>query len=123
MAYHYFSELNDDAEDDESKSEFEGNSFYNCMSDTDPAITYHTTINLRAIYNALMALIDGGANGCIGGKDMTLLYYHLDHKRVNVGVANGHQMTNLRLAVMAAYIKTQSGPIIGIFHNVAADTQ
>ena len=97
--------------------------FYDCMSDTNPAITYHTTINLRAIYNALMALIDGGANGCIGGKDMTLLYYHLHHKRVNVGVANGHQMTNLRLAVMAAYIKTQSGPIIGIFHNVAADTQ
>ena len=54
---------------------------------------------------------------------MTLLYYHLDHKRVNVGVANGHQMTNLRLAVMAAYIKTQSGPIIGIFNNVAADSK
>ena len=54
---------------------------------------------------------------------MTLLYYHLHHKRVSVGVANGYQMTNLRSAVMAAYIKTQSGLIIGIFNNVAADTK
>ena len=54
---------------------------------------------------------------------MTILYYHLHHKRVNVGVANEHQMTNLRLAVMAVYIKTQSGPIIGTFNNVAADAK
>ena len=123
MAYHYFSDVDKDDEDDENKSEFEGNCFYDCMSDTNPNITYYTTINLRAIYNALMALIDGGANGCIGGKDMTLLYNHLHHKRVNVGVVNGHQMTNLRLAVIAAYIKTQSGPIIGIFNNVAVDAK
>ena len=126
--YKFFSAIDDDDNKNDNTTIIDGNCFYDCISDTNgdctPDVTYHTTINLNlhAIYNALMALIDGGANGCIGGtKDMTILYYHLDHKRVNIGVANGHQMTNLQLAVMASYIKTISGPIIGIFNNVAAD--
>ena len=85
--------------------------------------TYVTRVNLRDLYKELLALIDGGANGCIGGTDLTLLWYHMYHKRVNVGVANGHQMTNLRLAVMAAYIETTEGPKCGIFNNIAADAK
>lgn len=32
-------------------------------------------------------------------------------------------MINLQLAIMAAYIETKSGSIIGIFNNVAADAK
>ena len=86
QSYAHFSATGDDDNDKSDTTTFDGNCFYECTEA--PNITYHTTINLRAIYNTIMSLIDGGANGTIGGKDMTLMWYRMDHKRVNVGVAN-----------------------------------
>ena len=69
--------------------------------------------------DTIKALIDGGANGGIAGNDMTLIGYHPEHKKVNVGIAGDHQMTGLPLAIFAAAIMTCRGLIIGIFHNYA----
>ena len=82
-------------------------------------ITYETTVNLRKVGETIKALIDGGANGGIGGEDMTLVGFHPEHKKVNVGIAGDHQMTGLPLAVFAAMMMSDKGPVIGIFHNYA----
>ena len=93
------------------------------MNETDnntQLITYETSVNLQKIKESIKALIDGGANGGIGGtEDLTLIGFHPEHKKVNVGIAGDHQMTGLQLAIFAGAIMTHMGLIIGIFHNYA----
>ena len=82
-------------------------------------VTYETSVNLRKVGESIKSLIDGGANGGIGGEDMTFIGFLPEHKKVNVGIAGNHQMTELRLAVFAAMMMSDKGPVIGIFHSYA----
>ena len=82
-------------------------------------VTYETSVNVRKVGESIKSLIDGGASGGIGGKDMTLIGFYPEHKKVNVGIAGDHQVTGLRLAVFAAMMMPNKGPVIGIFHNYA----
>jgi hypothetical protein len=58
-------------------------------------------------FNKLLALMDGGANGGISGRDMKLMSYNTDGQRVNIGIAGDHQMIRKRLRTFCAVINTQ----------------
>ena len=84
------------------------------------AATYtHTLQANKGKLEVIRALVDGGANGGIGGRDMKVIAWHPQHRKVNIGIAGDHQMTGLRLGTFAAYILTDQGPVIGIFNNYA----
>jgi hypothetical protein len=78
--------------------------------------TYVASAHESKFSNKLLALMDGGANGRIGGRDMKLMSYNTDRQRVNIGITGDHQMTGKRLGTFCAVINTQLGRILGIFH-------
>jgi hypothetical protein len=81
--------------------------------------TYVASAHASKLFNELLALMDGGANGGIGGSDMTLMSYNMDGRRVNIGIAGDHQMRGKRLGIFCAVINTQLGRVLGIFHQYA----
>lgn len=90
------------------------------MDDTNGSqqpITYESSVNLRKVREATKSLIDGGVNGGISDEDMILIGFYPERKKVNIEIVGFHQIRGLRLAIFAAMIITDLGPIIGIFHN------
>jgi hypothetical protein len=49
--------------------------------------TYVASAHASKFFNELLALMDCGANGGIGGRDMKLMSYNTDRRRVNIGIA------------------------------------
>jgi hypothetical protein len=80
---------------------------------------YVISVHASKFFNELLALMDGSANGGIGGRDMKLMSYNTDGRRVNIGIAGDHQMTGKRLGTFCALINTQLGRVLGIFHQYA----
>jgi hypothetical protein len=80
---------------------------------------YVISAHVSKFFNELLALMDGGANGGIGGRDMKLMSYNTDRRRVNIGIAGDHQMTGKRLGTFCAVINTQLGRVLGVFHQYA----
>ena len=73
-----------------------------------PAI--HYKVNLAQTIGGInLALCDGGANGCIKGNDMRVLYYNDDGRRVSIGIAGDHQLTGARLCTAASMVETNQG--------------
>ena len=64
------------------------------------------------------ALMDRGANGCILGKDVRVV--HKTGQFIDLNGIDNHTVQNLQLVTGAAYIRTDHGPIIGLFHQSAA---
>ena len=90
------------------------------QENSDLAATYtHTLQTNKSKLEVIRALVDGGANGDIGGRDMKVIAWHPQQQKVNIGIAGDHQMTGLRLGTFAAYILTNQGPVIAIFNNYA----
>jgi hypothetical protein len=81
--------------------------------------TYVISAHASKFFTELLALMDGGANGGIGGRDMKIMSYNMDGRRVNIGIAGDHQMTGKRLGTFCAVINTQLGHVLGIFHQYA----
>jgi hypothetical protein len=81
--------------------------------------TYVASAHASNFLNELVALMDGGANGGIGGRDMKLMSYNIDRRRVNISIAGDHQMTGKRLRTFCAVISKQLGRVFGIFHQYA----
>ena len=63
------------------------------------------------------SLLDGGANGGLGGSDMRML--HETHDRVDVTGIGNKQITDVPVGTGASLIFTTTGPIIGIFNQYA----
>ena len=61
-----------------------------------PEIHYKVKLS-QTIGGVNLALCDRGANGCIKGNDMRVLYYNSDGRRVSIGIASDHQLTGARL--------------------------
>jgi hypothetical protein len=80
---------------------------------------YVVSAHASRFFNELLALMDGGANGGIGGRDMKLMSYNTDGRRVYIGIAGDHQMTGKRLGTFCAVINTQLGRVLGVFHQYA----
>ena len=64
-----------------------------------------------------LALCDGGANGCIKGSDMRILYYNNDGRRVSIGITGDHQLTGARLCTAVSMAKTNQGWVKLIWHQ------
>jgi hypothetical protein len=73
--------------------------------------TYVASAHASKFFNELLALMDGGANGGIGGRDIKLMSYNTDGRRVNIGIAGDHQMTGKRLGTFCDVINTQLGRV------------
>jgi hypothetical protein len=80
---------------------------------------YVISAHASKFFTELLALMDGSANGGIGGRDMELMSYNTDGRRVNIGIAGDHQMTGKQLGTFCAVINTQLGRVLGIFHQYA----
>ncbi|KAG7344871.1 reverse transcriptase RNA-dependent DNA polymerase [Nitzschia inconspicua] len=88
-------------------------------------ITFNTNVH-RISYNASKssisrrtgALVDCGANGGIGGADVRKLHDIADTVVDITGIEN-HQVRDVPLAVVAGVLRSNRGPIIGIFNNYA----
>jgi hypothetical protein len=81
--------------------------------------SYTISAHVTKFFNEALALMDGGANGGIGGRDMKLMSYNSDGRLVNIGIAGDHQMTGKKLGTFCAVIHTQLGRVLGIFHQYA----
>jgi hypothetical protein len=53
------------------------------------------------------------------GRDMKLMSYNTDGRRVNIGIAGDHQLIGKRLGTFCALIKTQLGRVLSIFYQYA----
>ena len=51
----------------------------------------------RVVGGRHLALVDGGANGSIIGRDMRIIYFNPDGKRVCIGIEGDHHLTGNRL--------------------------
>ena len=62
-------------------------------------------------------LIDRGANGDLAGADMRVI--HTTPRKINIVGIDDHDLTGLNVDTAAAFLDTQKGPIIGVFHEYA----
>jgi hypothetical protein len=79
---------------------------------------YVISAHASKFFTELLALMDGRANGGIGGRDVKLMSYNTDGRHVNIGIAGDHQMTGKRLGTFCAVINTQLGRVLGISINM-----
>ena len=80
----------------------------------------HYKVNIaQTVGGANLALCDGGANGCIKGNDMRVLYYNNDGRSVSIGIAGDHQLTGARLCTAVSIVKTNQGWVKLIWHQCA----
>ena len=85
--------------------------------------TYHLSFGNRTysvhqnIQNPIGSLIDGGANGGLGGSDVVVICETLLTADVT-GIAD-NTLQQIPICTVAGLIQTQHGPIIGIFHQYA----
>ena len=62
-------------------------------------------------------LVDGGANGGIGSdRDMRILAYDSDDRRVNISGVGNHLVNDKRIATFCAVTSTQLGLVLLVFH-------
>ena len=75
-----------------------------------PSQVIHYKANLsQTIGGVNLALCDGGANGCIKGNDIRVLYYNSNGRRVSIGIAGNHQLTGARLCTAVPVVETNQG--------------
>jgi hypothetical protein len=63
------------------------------------------------------ALTDDGANGGLGGSDVRVMWEM--YSNADVAGIGGKSLTNLPICTVGAVIKTNEGPIIGVFNKYA----
>ena len=63
----------------------------------------------RFVGGRYLALVDGGANGGIIGRDMRIIYFNADGKRVHIEIAGDHHLTGNRLCCGCSVSKSNQG--------------
>jgi hypothetical protein len=77
--------------------------------------TVHCTYSIHCVdIQSSGALIDGGANGGLGGSDVRITWE--THSTADVAGIGGKSLTNLPICMVGAVIQTNKGPIIGVFN-------
>ena len=79
-------------------------------------LNYH--VHQSVVNKRTGALIDRGANGGIGGKDVRKLH-DIAGTIVDITGIEDHQVRDVPLAVVAGVMRTNRGLVIGIFNNYA----
>ena len=62
-------------------------------------------------------LVDRGANGCLAGSDMRVIYK--PHRKINIQGIDNHEVTGLDMVTAATLLNTSQGKVIGIFNGYA----
>ena len=83
-----------------------------------PEIHYKANL-AQTIGGVNLALCDGGANGCIKGNDMRVLYYNSNRRRVSIGIAGHHRLTGAWLCTAVSIVETNQGFAKLIWHQCA----
>jgi hypothetical protein len=82
------------------------------------AITYN--VSKRSLSSSItMSLCDRGANGFVGGSDCVLIGHPVVPRSVSITGINNHQVRNVPIATVGAYVVSNRGPVICVFHEVA----
>ena len=82
-----------------------------------PTLEIHYKMNLaQTIGGVNLALCNGGANGCIKGNNMRVLYYNDDGRRVSIGIAGDHQLRGARFSTAVSVVETNQGFVKLIWH-------
>ena len=76
----------------------------------------HISAYKSARFKRRDSLLDRGANGGIAGEDYVIMYRNSD-QYIDVTGVDSHQVTNIPTGTIGAYIETDQGGIIGIFHQ------
>ena len=63
----------------------------------------------RVVGGKHLALVDGGANGGIIGRDMRIMYFNADGRQVRIGIAGDHHLEGNRLCCGCFVAKTDLG--------------
>ena len=63
----------------------------------------------RVVGGKHLALVDGGANSGIIGRDMKIIYFNADGKQVSIGIAGDHQLTGNILCCGCSVAKSNLG--------------
>jgi hypothetical protein len=80
--------------------------------------TVHCTYSTHNVnIQSAGALIDGGANGGLGGSDVCVMWE--THSTADVVGIGAKSLSNLPICTVGAVIQTQKGPIIGVFNQYA----
>ena len=90
-----------------------------------PDVDLHYKVNLRHSYKmeyranmskrdrvvggTHLALVDGGANDGIIGRDMKIIYFNANGKQVSIGIVGDHQLTGNRLCCGCSVAKSNLG--------------
>ena len=76
--------------------------------------------HVRAVHDGEPSgsLVDGGCNGGLAGDDV-LLIHTVPHQTVTVNGIAGTGFEDIPIGTVAAFVPTESGPIIGFFHQYA----
>ena len=88
-----------------------------CSSDID-TIIYNVT--KRDIKNKpSMSLADRGANGCVAGDDCNWMGGPDIKRRVHITGMDNHQVRDIIIGTVGAYVISNRGPVICVFHETA----
>ena len=85
--------------------------------DPDRKIQTHQRYVFARVNQTNHQLIDRGTNGGLAGADMRVL--HTTPRKINIIGIDDHEMTGLNVVTAATLLDTQTGPIIGVFHEYA----
>ncbi len=90
----------------------------------DHKVNVHRTYTSHLLYTVANAttskshgsLVDRGANGGLAGSDMRVVATNEGHT-VNITGIDNHQMVKIPVVTAGAYMTSNKGPVIGIFHQ------
>lgn len=80
-------------------------------------VTY--TVSKHARVDKLYSLMDRGCNGGMAGSDVKWVKECGSGRSACVKGIGGHEIKNLPIGTVAGVLKTQLGPVVGIFHQYA----
>jgi hypothetical protein len=90
----------------------------------DRKVNVHRTYTSHLLYTVANAttskshgsLVDRGANGGLAGSDMRVVATN-EGRTVNITGIDNHQMVKIPIVTAGAYMTSNKGPVIGIFHQ------
>ena len=88
--------------------------------ETNDSITPEYRVSSGRTANQIpQTLIDRGANGCVAGSDCRWMGKRIIPRNVSITGIDNHQLTNIPVGTVGAYVISNRGPVICIFNEVA----
>ena len=84
-----------------------------------PSVITYNVSNRKLNNPEHMALVDRGANGMVAGTNCRVIGTPMHDRHVNITGMDNHQLSGVPICTVGAYMISQRGPVIGIFHEAA----